>query len=100
MDERTIEAHLRRRVKERGGKHRKVVYQGRNGSPDDWCFFPGGLLLIFECKATGENPRPDQWKEIETLRDMGQLVFVVDSVYSIDSILSNHLDVDMGNVIR
>lgn len=89
-DERTIEAHLRKRVAELGGMHRKVTYQGRTGSPDDWCFFPRGLLLIFECKATGELPRPDQEQEIKKLRKLGQEVFVVDSKDEIDELLASY----------
>ena len=49
--ENKVEAYLQKRVAERGGFTRKVTYQGRAGAPDQWCFFPGGRLLIVECKA-------------------------------------------------
>lgn len=87
MRESTIEAHLRKRVKELGGFHRKVVYQGRRGSPDDWCFFPDDLLVIVECKAPGEKPRPDQQYEIDLLRTYGFNVFVADTKEEVDHIL-------------
>lgn len=90
-DERTIEKHLRDQVKARGGMHRKVVYQGRKGSPDDWCFFPSGRLLIFECKATGEKPSPQQVAEMAKLKALGQKVFLVDSKSLIDEILESYL---------
>lgn len=85
--EKLVVAYLRKRVAELGGFHRAVVYQGRNGSPDDWCFFDNGLLLIAECKTTGEKPRPDQEREIKRLRDKGFKVFVVDSKASVDAML-------------
>jgi hypothetical protein len=49
--ENKVEAYLQKRVNELGGFTRKVTYQGRAGAPDQWCFFPGGRLLIVECKA-------------------------------------------------
>jgi hypothetical protein len=49
--ENKVEAYLQKRVAEMRGFTRKVTYQGRAGAPDQWCFFPGGRLLIVECKA-------------------------------------------------
>ena len=83
-----MEAYLRRRVKELGGFHRKVVYQGRTGSPDDWCFFPDGQLIIVECKTTGEVPRPDQAKELKMLSASGFAATVADSYEAVDAALS------------
>lgn len=91
MLESAIEKHLRKRVAELGGFHRKVVYQGRDGSPDDWCFFPSGLLIIVECKAPGGKPRPIQEYEISLLRSYGFTVHVVDSKEDVDSILETTL---------
>lgn len=62
-NEKDIEKHLRARVKQLGGIYRKVVYQGRKGAPDDWCFFPGGKLVIVECK--GHDGRVDKHQAIE-----------------------------------
>lgn len=64
-----------------------MVYQGRTGSPDDWCFFPGGVLVIVECKTTGEKPKKHQAKEIKRLRESGFSVFVVDSKEGVDEIM-------------
>lgn len=93
MRESIVENYLRKRVKQLEGIHRKVVYQGRRGSPDDWCFFPGGQVMIVECKAPGETPRPDQVFEIETLRSFGLSVFVVDSKAAVDDALEAFFDV-------
>lgn len=85
--EKIVERYLRTEVARLGGFHRKVIYQGRHGSPDDWCFFPDGMLIIVECKTTGEKPTQEQVREIKRLRDMGQLVFVADSKSIVDLIL-------------
>lgn len=86
--EKIVERYLRTEVARLGGFHRKVIYQGRHGSPDDWCFFPDGRLLIAECKTTNEKPTPEQVREIKRLSDMGQLVFIVDSKASVDEMLA------------
>lgn len=88
QSEKIVEAHLRKRIKQRGGEHRKVVYQGRSGSPDDWCFLPGGKLVIVECKTTGEKPTELQLKEIEWLLSLGFTAAVVDSKESVDALLA------------
>jgi hypothetical protein len=87
MKESLIEKHTIKRVKELGGFTRKVVYQGRKGSPDRWCFFPGGLLVIVELKATGESPDSQQAQEIADLREMGMNVHWTDSKQGVDEIL-------------
>lgn len=90
MKENKIEAHLRKRVKERGGEHRKVTYQGRNGALDDWCFFPGGLLLIVECKRLNRTSLdPLQEVEMEWLTKMGFTARFANSIESVDEIISD-----------
>lgn len=92
MKEANIEAYLRKRVKELGGEHRKVTYQGRKGAPDDWCFFPCGQLLIIECKRPGKNKLdPLQVVEIEFLQRMGFAAYWVNSKEEIDAILAEFL---------
>ena len=78
-NEKDIEKYLRERVKALGGIYRKVVYQGRKGSPDDWCFFPGGQLVIVECK--GPDGRVDRHQAIEH-EELGKKGFKVHVVYS------------------
>jgi hypothetical protein len=65
--ENKVEAHLIRRVVGLGGFTRKVTYQGRAGAPDQWCFFPGGRLLIVECKAEDGTLDALQVQEIRQL---------------------------------
>lgn len=90
MKESAIETHTIKRVKQLGGFTRKVVYQGRKASPDRWCFFPGGLLVIIELKATGKSPDPQQEDEINTLRATGMNVHWTDSKQGVDDILRRY----------
>lgn len=86
-----VEDYLRKRVQELGGRYRKVTYQGRRGAPDQWCFFPDGLLLIVECKSDAGELEPIQKHEIRTLRAMGQKVFVAYSRPEVDEILARYV---------
>lgn len=83
-----VEKYLVRRVEEMGGITRKVVYQGRKGSPDRWCFLPHGRLLIIECKSDVGKLSPGQVLEIDRLKQMGQQVHVVSTREEVDEALS------------
>lgn len=63
-----------------GFMHRKVVYQGRRGAPDDWYFGHNGRLIIVEHKRPGKKPDEKQQREIRRLRERGFDVRVVDSI--------------------
>lgn len=67
-------------AKAAGFEHRKVVYVGRNGCPDDFFFGFDGQLIIIEFKAPGKEPEPHQAREIEMLRKRGFDVRVIDNV--------------------
>jgi hypothetical protein len=84
MREREVETHLVKRVKERGGIPYKFVSPGRKGVPDRLCAMPFGLTLFVELKAPGEEPRPDQAREHQRLRDLGCRVLVIDSKQQVD----------------
>jgi hypothetical protein len=89
--ENTVEAYLQSEVKRLGGFTRKVVYQGRAGSPDQWCFFPKGRLLIVECKSEDGVVSPIQRAEITTLRISGFVARVAYTKDEIDGILGDFL---------
>lgn len=74
-----IEKHLVNEVKNAGGIAYKFVSPGRRGVPDRIVVLPNGRVVFVECKAPGEKPRPDQLREHERLRAMGQTVVVLDS---------------------
>ncbi|MDX7988634.1 VRR-NUC domain-containing protein [Xenorhabdus sp. 12] len=74
-----IEKHLVNEVKKAGGIAYKFVSPGRRGVPDRIVVLPNGRVVFVECKAPGEKPRPDQLREHERLRTLGQTVIVLDS---------------------
>ncbi|MEQ1975016.1 VRR-NUC domain-containing protein [Xenorhabdus sp. SGI240] len=74
-----IERHLVIEVKKAGGIAYKFVSPGRRGVPDRIVVLPNGRVIFVECKAPGEKPRPDQLREHERLRALGQEVVVLDS---------------------
>ncbi|MBK3745789.1 VRR-NUC domain-containing protein [Paraburkholderia aspalathi] len=67
-------------AKKAGFLHRKVVYQGRRGAPDDWYFGFNGRLIIVEHKRPGKKPDPHQEREISRLRERGFDVRVVSTI--------------------
>jgi hypothetical protein len=92
-----IEKHLVKRVKELGGEVRKVQWIGRNGAPDRLVMLPGTgnwphnqhwQTLWIELKAPGQKPRPNQLREHEKMRAMGQRVMVIDSIEGVEELLA------------
>lgn len=81
-----IESHAVKKGESLGAEVRKVTYQGRNGSPDRWFFFPKGQLLIIELKRAGEKPRDIQKHEMNVLRKKGFYVAWADSIEGVDRI--------------
>lgn len=87
--EATTEQRLIQMIEGYRGFTRKVVYQGRTGSPDRWCFLPFGKLLIVECKAPGKRPTPLQIEEMRSLRLMQQYVGWVGSPERAEQIVAD-----------
>ncbi len=98
MRERDIERHLVRRVKELGGEVRKVVWQGRRGAPDRLVMLPVHAVrsgrwsscrgIWVELKAPGVKAESHQIREHIRMRAMGQVVVVIDSIESVEELLS------------
>lgn len=87
MLERVIESRLRQEAKKRGGMALKFVSPGMNGVPDRIVLLPGGKMAFVELKAPGKVPRALQEKRIGQLRQLGFLVYVLDSTERIGGIL-------------
>jgi hypothetical protein len=96
-------AGIKLAVESRGGKTRKMSYEGRVGCPELWCFFPGGLLLIVEAKSLKGQLSTAQKQEIIWLEDFGFRVRVVtpmnDIMHVIDGFLiESGVDLTKGDV--
>lgn len=87
-----IENYLHKRVRELGGKHRRMKFIGHDKAPDDLIAIPGRFPFFVECKAPGVKfphnaHERAQAREHERLRRMGFKVFVASSFEEIEEIL-------------
>jgi len=109
MRESVIEKYLVEQVKAIGGEVRKVKWIGRRGAPDRLAMLPlgesrkahcdqGGVTFYswnkiapqtvwVELKAPGEVPEPHQLREHTRMRNVGQIVVVIDSLEGVDELL-------------
>lgn len=86
MREAEIENYLVKKVKALGGEVRKVKWIGRRGAPDRLVMMPPDHTEWVELKAPGEIAKPHQLREHKRMRDMGQTVFVIDSMEGVDAL--------------
>lgn len=90
MRESEIEKYFVKVVKSLGGEVRKVKWIGRTNAPDRVAMFSCrtedfvGDTFWVELKATGEGPTEGQLREHRRMREMGQQVFVFNSIGGID----------------
>jgi len=84
MTEKTVEKALVKRVLGLGGLAIKFVPGGTNGMPDRLILLPGGRVAFVECKRPGEKVSKIQEYRIQQLRQLGFLVWIVDSVNEIE----------------
>ena len=87
LRESDIEDYLVKRVRAMGGEVRKVRWIGRRGAPDRLVMMPTATIWV-ELKAPGKVPEPHQLREHERMRALGQRVEVVDSLQSVEALLS------------
>lgn len=85
MRESTIEAYLRDRVKELGGKAYKFVSPGNTGVPDRLVCLPGGRVVFVELKTPGKKPTALQLSQQRKLAELGFLTLNLDSKQKIDA---------------
>lgn len=89
MRENTIEAYLRDRVKELGGKAYKFVSPGNDGVPDRLVCLPGGRAVFVELKAPGKKPTKLQELQHRQLWLLGFIVHIIDSKAGVDEFIAN-----------
>ena len=87
MKESVVEAALVERARALGGIAMKFTSPGRNGVPDRIVILPGGRLVFVELKGHGGRLSPGQVREHARLRELGQVVVVVDSVEQVEGFL-------------
>lgn len=87
MLENKVERHLIKRVREAGGRTRKLRYIGRRGCPDRLVLLPD-IFVMVELKRPGGKLRLGQAKEVEILRASGLRVYCLDSIYDVDCFMS------------
>ena len=86
MNEKTIEAQLKKAVEASGGLCWKLVCPGTSGVPDRICLMDSRAVFV-ELKAAGKQPRPIQQRRMNQLREQGFTALVVDSVDGIQEVL-------------
>lgn len=96
-----IEKYLVDRVRETGGKVRKLKWIGKNGAPDRMVWWPTSNALLrsavffVEVKAPGEKPTKQQSKEHKTMMDDGLNVWVLDSEKKVELFVRNSAHPDL-----
>lgn len=87
MRERTIEAKLRQKVKQRGGLCLKFTSPGTDGVPDRIILLSNGKMAFAETKAPGKELRPLQKTRKRQLESLGFKVYVIDNTEMIGGVL-------------
>jgi hypothetical protein len=90
--EKDIEIYLRDQVKKSGGKAYKFESPGNDGVPDRLVIFPENRIYFVELKAPGGKPRPLQVKQMNTLKNFGCKVYVIDSKEGVDEFIAKARD--------
>ena len=91
MREKQTEQELVKAVKAEGGICPKLICPGMNGMPDRLVLLPGCRIGFVEVKAPGKKPRLLQLRRHKQLRQLGFLVFVLDSSKQIPGIIKEVL---------
>jgi hypothetical protein len=83
-----VEAYLKLRVKQTGGRHRKLRWLSRRGAPDQFIWWPGPDIYFVEVKRLGKDATVQQAREHKRLRADGFKVFVIDSKEAVDAFIT------------
>ncbi|WP_278833292.1 VRR-NUC domain-containing protein [Porphyromonas cangingivalis] len=87
MNEKLLEKKLNLLVEKTGGLSIKFESRLLAGMPDRLVLYPGGQTYWVELKTTGQKPRAIQKYRHEQLRQMGQEVFIIDSIDSLNEFI-------------
>ena len=90
--EAAIENYLVKRVKETGGRTRKLTWIAHRGAPDRMVWWPrrnmGATIIFLEVKAPGKKPNAQQQRVINGFIDDGIIVGWVDSKDRVDAFVN------------
>ena len=89
LREKVIETHLVDEVAGLYGKAYKWSSPGNKSVPDRICVFPYGIIAFVEVKASDKtvDPKSLQQKVIKFLRNLGQVVLVINSKEQVDTFI-------------
>ena len=87
MRESLIERKCCQYAKANGWLSYKFVSPSQSGVPDR-LFIRDGAVVFVEFKATGEQLRPLQRRVIDTMRQIGATVYVIDSIEGFINVMS------------
>lgn len=86
-----IEAYLVKLAQRHGGEAMKFLSPSHRSRPDRIVVLPNGELVFVEVKAPGKKPTAAQLREHERLRQLGQIVVVIDSIAGVDELIGRML---------
>ena len=86
--ESNIEQYFCKQVQRLGGQAYKFTSPNRRAVPDRLIVLPYISPMFVECKAPGKALSPAQTRECNSLRILGQSVFVIDSKEQADYLIS------------
>jgi hypothetical protein len=86
--ERKVELYLSQKIQALGGRAYKWISPGRRGVPDRICVLPKSLVIFVETKAPGGTTSELQNKELEYLKYLGHLAFVIETPYQVDMLVA------------
>lgn len=86
MLERDIERALVKRIELLGGTCEKFTSPARRSVPDRLVSLPGNRVEFVECKRPGQVPTEKQHRDHERRRALGCIVWVIDSLESINRV--------------
>lgn len=86
--ENKVESKFRDGIKALGGKAYKFISPGNNGVPDRIACLPNGRVIFAELKAPNGTLSKQQKHRIAELKQMGQKVYIFQTVRQVDSFLT------------
>lgn len=88
VSEKAIERYLFDCVKMAGGVCLKYSNPNMAGYPDRVAIMPNGVTVWVELKSQGKKPSKLQVIRIESMRQLGHKVYVIDSKQGVDLMMS------------